>query len=202
MTPSISRSSIALNASASISPGARFSRAALSAPCATGCRHDRRETAVLFAAFSTPHFIWRFPRSSEAWPIARLRTERCPLRSRRSRIAATGKADRESTYLVASSMRRLISSFFSSAPLFEVTRPSTTLLLALGEEAQRLEAAGALGVVFEEIAVKAVLPSSCSATELVSARSNKGRAEIAAAECMVTAISAGLPSSAALVRRA
>src|SRR5208282_2323614 len=32
-------------------------------------------------------------------------------------------------YLVASSMRRLTSSLFSSVPLFEVTRPSTTILL-------------------------------------------------------------------------
>ncbi len=34
------------------------------------------------------------PRSSAASPIARLRTEHCLPRSRRSRIAATGKADR------------------------------------------------------------------------------------------------------------
>src|SRR6185437_2332916 len=38
------------------------------------------------------------------------------------------------TYLVASSMRRLMSSFFSSVPLFEVTRPSTTILLPLGRK--------------------------------------------------------------------
>src|SRR6266511_1306145 len=36
------------------------------------------------------------------------------------------------TYLVASSMRRLMSSFFSSVPLLEVTRPSTTTLLPFG----------------------------------------------------------------------
>src|SRR6185295_18869118 len=37
------------------------------------------------------------------------------------------------TYLVASSMRLLMSSFFSSRPLFEVTRPSTSCLLPLGK---------------------------------------------------------------------
>jgi len=37
------------------------------------------------------------------------------------------------TYRVASSMRRLISSFFSSVPLFEVTRPSTSCFLPLGK---------------------------------------------------------------------
>src|SRR6202020_136649 len=39
-----------------------------------------------------------------------------------------------STYLVASSMRRLMSSFFSSAPLFDVTRPSTICFLPLGKK--------------------------------------------------------------------
>src|SRR5450759_2979499 len=38
------------------------------------------------------------------------------------------------TYLVASSMRRLISSRGSSRPLFEVTRPSTSCLLPLGKK--------------------------------------------------------------------
>src|SRR5258705_4411638 len=38
------------------------------------------------------------------------------------------------TYLVASSIRRLTSSFFSSVPDFEVTRPSTTSLLPLGRK--------------------------------------------------------------------
>src|SRR5262249_58445282 len=39
-----------------------------------------------------------------------------------------------STYLVASSMRRLIASFDSSSPLLEVTRPSTTVLLPFGRK--------------------------------------------------------------------
>src|SRR6266852_8685895 len=34
----------------------------------------------------------------------------------------------------ASSMRRLMSAFFSSVPLFDVTRPSTTILLPLGRK--------------------------------------------------------------------
>src|SRR5215470_7420736 len=38
------------------------------------------------------------------------------------------------TYLVASSIRRLTASFFSSVPLLDVTRPSTTRLAPLGKK--------------------------------------------------------------------
>ena len=58
-------------------------------------------------------------------------------------------------------------------PLFEVTRPSTTLLLALRHETQRLEAAGAVGVVFEEIAVDVDLAEQHLGDELVAARAMK-----------------------------
>ncbi len=57
------------------------------------------------------------------------------------------------TYLVASSMRRLMSSFGSSRPLLRGDQAEHQLLVALGEETQRLEAAGAVAVVFQEIAV-------------------------------------------------
>ena len=61
---------------------------------AAGCRRDRRGTAAWHAACSTPHFIGDFDDHPQASPIARLRPAHCPPRSRRSRIAATGKADR------------------------------------------------------------------------------------------------------------
>jgi hypothetical protein len=54
------------------------------------------------------------------------------------------------TNFEAASMRRLRSSFFSSSGNLELTRPRNDAL-ALGRVAQRLEAAGALGVVFEGI---------------------------------------------------
>ena len=53
-------------------------------------------------------------------------------------------------YFAASSIRRLSSSLVSSVAGLLVTIPRTTIL-SLGHEAERLEPAGALGVVFHEI---------------------------------------------------
>ena len=113
---------------------------------------ERRFWFHVVSSLSVPTPPRRSRRSCGASPIAPLRRARCPPRSRQSRIAATGRADRAGTNFAASSMRRLISSLDSSVPVFEVTRPSTTML-ALRHEAQRLEAAGALAVVLHEIAV-------------------------------------------------
>ena len=55
-------------------------------------------------------------------------------------------------------------------------------LVALRQEAQRLEAAGAVGVVFEEIAVVVHLAQQRLRHRLVAALGNPGRAEIAAAD--------------------
>ena len=54
--------------------------------------------------------------------------------------------------------------------------------VALGQEAERLEAAGALGVVFEEIAVDGEPAEQRLGHRLVAAGGNPGRAEIAAAD--------------------
>ena len=54
---------------------------------------------------------------------------------------------------VASSMRRSMAAFSSSSPRLRGDEPEHHPLVAPGQEAQRLEAAGAVGVVFEEIAV-------------------------------------------------
>ena len=55
-------------------------------------------------------------------------------------------------------------------------------LVAFGQEPQRLEAAGALGVVFEEIAVVIAARKQALRHRLVAARRDPGRAEIAAAD--------------------
>src|SRR4051812_48621832 len=55
-------------------------------------------------------------------------------------------------------------------------------LVALRQEAQRLEAAGAVAVVFEEVAVVVHLPQQRLRDRLVTAFGNPGRAEIAAAD--------------------
>ena len=73
------------------------------------------------------------------------------------------------TYLVASSMRRLMSSLASSLPLLRGDQAEHELLVALGEEAQRLEAAGAVAVVFEEIAVDIDLAEQLLGDEFVAA---------------------------------
>src|SRR5262249_41679737 len=54
-------------------------------------------------------------------------------------------------------------------------------LVALGQEAQRLESAGALGIVFEEVTVVVHLAQERLRHRLVAALGNPGRAEIAAA---------------------
>ncbi len=55
------------------------------------------------------------------------------------------------------------------------------LLVAFGKEAQRLETAGAIAVVFEEIAVEAGMAEQLGGDELIAARGDEGGAEIAAA---------------------
>ena len=50
-------------------------------------------------------------------------------------------------------MRRLMSSFFSSVPDFDVMSPTTAILLPFGRNRSGSKPAGAIGVVFEEIAV-------------------------------------------------
>ena len=70
----------------------------------------------------------------------------------------------ERAYLVASSMRRLMSSFFSSVPLLEVTRPSTTILLPFGRKRSGSKPPARVAVVFEEIAVVVQLAEQRSAT--------------------------------------
>ena len=54
--------------------------------------------------------------------------------------------------------------------------------LALGQQTQRLEPAGALAIVFHEIGVDADLVEQHVGDRLVAARGDEGRAEIAAAQ--------------------
>ena len=84
------------------------------------------------------------------------------------------------TYLIASSILRLMSSLRSSPPLLEVTRPRTTFA-ALRDAAQRLEGAGAVAVVFEEIAVDVELAEQPLGNRLVAALGDERGAEISAA---------------------
>ena len=85
------------------------------------------------------------------------------------------------TYLVASSMRRLMSSLRSSRPRLGRDQAEHELLVALGEIAQRLEAAGAVAVVFQEIAVEIGVREQMLGDVVVAARGDEGGAEIAAA---------------------
>ena len=86
-----------------------------------------------------------------------------------------------STNFAACSMRRLISSRLSSRPDLAGDEAEHHGL-ALGHEAQRLETAGALGVVFHEIAVHVDLVEQQLGHRLVAARGDEARAEIAAAQ--------------------
>ena len=78
-------------------------------------------------------------------------------------------------------MRRLMSSLLLQLAGFRRDEPEHELFLALWEKPQRLEAAGAIAVVFEEIAVEAGMAEQLLGDELVAARGDEGGAEIAAA---------------------
>ena len=124
----------------------------------------------------------RPPRRAPAWPTADPRSACCLPRSRRSRIAATARAAPAADISPPASIRRLSSSLVSSSPVLLVTSPSTTILLPARHEAQRLEPAGAIGVVFHEIRIGVDLVEQHLGHRLVAARSDPGGAEIAAAE--------------------
>ena len=85
-------------------------------------------------------------------------------------------------YFAASSRRRLMSSFFSSVAGLGGDEADHHALLALGQEAQRLEPAGALGVVLQEIAVVVDAGEQHLGHRLVAALRDPGRAEVAAAD--------------------
>ena len=118
--------------------------------------HPDREPAPSSRSRTTcchrPTLRRRARRSCAASPTAPPRPARCPPRSRRSRIAATGRTVERGEF------RRLV-----DAPLDVVLLLQRAALrgdeaehddlVALRQEPQRLEAAGALGIVFEEIAV-------------------------------------------------
>ncbi len=116
----------------------------LGSPLSRGRRGELRS--------ASPNLVRQAPRSCAASPTAPPRPGYCPPRSRRSRIAATGRAGRCRRYFAASSMRRLSSSRLSSCAALGGDEAEHDGL-ALRHEAQRLEAAGALGVVLHEIAV-------------------------------------------------
>src|SRR5262245_7784291 len=86
-----------------------------------------------------------------------------------------------STYLAASSMRRLMASLLSSTPLLEVTRPSTTCFLPLGTKRSGSKPPARALSVFQEIAVDGHFAEQRRRHELVAAPRDPGRAEIAAA---------------------
>ena len=82
-------------------------------------------------------------------------------------------------YFVASSMRRLMKSLCSIAAGLRGDQAEHHGL-ALRQEAQRLEPAGAVGVPFEEIAVDIDPIEQQIGDRLIAARGDEGRAEIAA----------------------
>ena len=82
----------------------------------------------------------------------------------------------------ASSIRRFSSSFDSRVPGLVVTRPSTTCLSPFGQEAERLEAARALVVPFDEEAVDLELVEERLGDEVVAARGGPRGAEVAVAD--------------------
>src|SRR5580704_2945438 len=94
---------------------------------------------------------------------------------------------RETELIEGGELGRLVDAAFDVVLLFQLAgfcrdQPEHNDLVALGQEAQRLETAGARGVVFEEIAVVVQLPEQNFGDRLVAAFGNPGRAEIAAAD--------------------
>ena len=82
---------------------------------------------------SAPHFVGKFDDHPQLGPLLVLGQHVAFLG--RGEAALRRQAQLiEAAYLVASSMRRLTSSFFSSLPDLVVTRPSTTILLPLGRK--------------------------------------------------------------------
>ena len=185
MTRSISRSSTAFSASArDLALGALRARllqrrGPQQAADMIGAERRLGSLHVLF--FTQPHTSSATHDHRAASPIARPRPAYCLPRSRRSRIAATGRAGRVDEFrrLVDAALELVLG--FRACRSSMVTRPSTTGL-ALRHEAQRLEAAGALGVVFHEIAVHVDRVEQHLGDRLVAARGDEGRAEIAAAQ--------------------
>ena len=83
---------------------------------------------------TSPTPRWRPRPRAGAWPTAPPRRGCCPPPSRRSRIAATARVAPAARIWRPLRSRRLMSSFFSSSPNFEVMTPTTTTLLPLGRK--------------------------------------------------------------------
>src|SRR6187431_3203391 len=106
-------------------------------------------------------------------------------------IAFLGRGEaalrRQAELLERSELRRFLDALLDVALVLERAalggyQAEHDLLVTLGQEAQRLEAAGALGVVFQEIAVVIDLSEQGFCHGLIAAFGNPGRAEIAAAD--------------------
>ena len=182
MTRSISRSSTAFRSAAEISPLARFSRASFSA-AGTQQAADMVGAERWLGAFHALH-----PHTSSAIStiIAQLR----PLLVLGQRIAFLGRGEaalrRKAELIERRELRRLVDAAQDRVAAFELSGLRGDEAehdgLALGQEAQRLEAAGALGVVLHEVAVHLDRVEQDLGDRLVAAARHEGGAEIAAAE--------------------
>ena len=145
------------------------------AACAGGCRRGRRGTAPFvrgLAASDLPHTSSASSTISRSFAHCSSSVRTLPSSVEAKPHCGERQNWSRSANLAASSMRRLTSSFFSSVPDLRGDEAEHDDLLALGQEAQRLEAAGALGVVFEEIAV---VVDACRAASRPPARSRPRR---------------------------
>src|ERR1700722_14694055 len=94
---------------------------------------------------------------------------------------------RETELIEGGEFGRLLDAALDVVLLFQLAgfcrdQPEHDNLVAFGQKAQRLKAAGARAVVFEEISVVVQLPEQNFGDRLVAAFGNPGRAEIAAAD--------------------
>ena len=218
MIVSISRSSIALSSSAEISPRLALARAPPSAaPCAAGCRHDRRGRAVRsFMDFFIRELRGANPVSGTAGsrfagmtisgptPLRQFHDhpQLGPLLVLGQHVAFLGRGEAalrrqaswsSATYFVASSMRRLIVVLLLQRPALRGDQaehhaaccPWARSATARSRRRDRCRIRGN--------SRRVDLAEQLLGDGLVAARRDQGGAEIAAAECVVITMSAGLP---------
>src|ERR1700683_1961027 len=172
MICSISRSSTSFSASALISPRLRFSRASLSGAVRSRLPTWSARNGGLVHCISTPIFV------RELHDHAQLR----PLLLFGQDIAFFGRGEaalrRQAQLIERHVFGGLVDAALDVVFLFQLAglrgdEAEHKLLLALGEEAQRLEAARAVGIVFEEITIERGMTEELLGDEFVAPRCNK-----------------------------
>src|SRR3954470_13298256 len=153
---------------------AQYRRVTSGNPAGAANRHSP------FAFLSSPHLVGELDDHAKLGPLFVLGQD----------IALLGRGEAalrgEAQLIDVDILRRLVDAPLDVVLLFQRTtlrgdEAEHDLLLALGHEAQRLETTGAIGVVFQEIAVDVDLAQQAIRDMVVTALGDKGGAEIAAA---------------------